>query len=47
METGEPYMWTEDCELVLAVLEELEEECEEDDEDYLAMKRKIQLLFKA
>lgn len=47
METGEPYMWTEDCELVLAVLEELEEEEEEDDEDYLAMKRKIQLLFKA
>jgi len=40
-------MWTEDCELVLAVLEELEEEEEEDDEDYLAMKRKIQLLFKA
>lgn len=44
METGEPYMWTDDCELVLAVLEELEEE---DDEDWLAMKRKIQLLFKA
>lgn len=37
-------MWTDDCELVLAVLEELEEE---DDEDWLAMKRKIQLLFKA
>lgn len=41
-------MWTDDCELVLAVLEELEEEEEEeDDEDWLAMKRKIQLLFKA
>lgn len=40
-------MWTEDCELVLAVLEELEEEEEEDDEEWLAMKRKIQLLFKA
>lgn len=47
METGEPYMWTDDCELVLAVLEELEEEEEEDDEEWLAMKRKIQLLFKA
>ena len=44
METGEPYMWTEDCELVLAVLEELEEE---EEEEWLAMKRKIQLLFKA
>ena len=47
METGEPYMWTEDCELVLAVLEELEEEEEEEEEEWLAMKRKIQLLFKA
>jgi len=40
-------MWTEDCELVLAVLEELEEEEEEEEEEWLAMKRKIQLLFKA
>ena len=47
METGEPYMWTEDCDLVLAVLEELEEEEEEEEEEWLAMKRKIQLLFKA
>jgi len=40
-------MWTEDCDLVLAVLEELEEEEEEEEEEWLAMKRKIQLLFKA